>query len=130
MAGQAMSCVLLADRHHGLADGMRGLLETAFEVVVMVADRTSFIESARRLQPTLAVVDLSLAHLHGPAWLSELRAASPSLKLILLSVHDEPGVCLSLMEAGVEAFVLKRDIASELMPAVDVVMSGGRYISS
>jgi len=41
MADQAVNCVLLADRHHGLSEGVRGLFETAFDAVVMVADETS-----------------------------------------------------------------------------------------
>jgi len=38
MTNQKSSCVLLADQHHGLRDGVRGLLETEFETVFMVAD--------------------------------------------------------------------------------------------
>jgi DNA-binding NarL/FixJ family response regulator len=130
MTAQAPSCVLLADRHHGLSDGIRGLLEAAFQVVVMVADETSLIESAKRLQPALAVVDLSLAQSRGAAWLSEIRSANPNLRIILLSVHDEPSVCASAMEAGADGFVVKRDIATELLAAVDAVLGGKQYISS
>ena len=61
MPGKAFSCVLLADRHHGLAEGVRGLLETAFESVFMVADGTSLLEGVDRLEPDVAIVDLSLA---------------------------------------------------------------------
>ena len=39
MSNEVNRCVLLADRHHGLSEGVRGLLETVFEVVVMVAVR-------------------------------------------------------------------------------------------
>src|SRR5215510_11428967 len=66
-------CVLLADRHHGLSEGVRRLLETAFEVVVMVADEVSLVETARRLHPTLAVVDLSLPRCQSLGWLTDLR---------------------------------------------------------
>ena len=55
------TCVLLADRHHGLRDGVRGLLETEFETVFMVADETSLLEGAERLGPAVVVIDLSLA---------------------------------------------------------------------
>ena len=58
---KSLSCVLLADRHHGLTEGVRGLLATAFGSVVMVADEASLIEGAGRLQPDMAIVDLSLA---------------------------------------------------------------------
>lgn len=58
MSAERIKCVLLADRHHGLSEGLRSLLETIFEAVVMVADEHSLFETARRLRPTLAVVDL------------------------------------------------------------------------
>lgn len=119
-------CVVLADRHHGLSEGLRRLLETAFEAVVMVADEASLFESARRLQPMLAVVDLSLADGRGLQSLRRLRASCPGMKIIVISVHDEPSVGRAVMEAGADAFVLKRDVATELMPTVDAVLAASQ----
>ena len=124
-----INCVLLADRHHGLSEAIRGLLETTFEAVVMVADQTSLLESVKRLQPTLAVVDLSLAREENFRWLQKLRGSYPKMKLIVLSVHDEPSVLRTTMEAGADGFVVKRHIATELLPAVDAVLAGQSYIS-
>ena len=114
-----MSCVLLADRHHGLTEGVRGLLETAFGTVVMVADETSLLEGAGRLRPDVAVVDLSLAKESGLGWLRALKERCPGLKVIVLSVHDEPNVRRAALEAGADAFVLKRAIVTDLLPAID-----------
>ena len=119
MPDKPPSCVLLADRHHGLAEGVRGLLETAFGTVVMVADEASLLEAADRLQPDVAVVDLSLARDSGLGWLQALRQRCPDLKVIVLSVHDEQGVRRAAMEAGADAFVLKRAIATDLLAAVE-----------
>jgi len=52
--------VLLAVRHHGLIEGIHGLLATTFATVVMVADENSLVESAERMRPALVVADLSL----------------------------------------------------------------------
>ncbi len=73
MPEKPLSCVLLADRHHGLAEGVRGLLQTAFGTVVMVADEASLLDGADRLQPDVAVVDLSLARESGLGWLRAVR---------------------------------------------------------
>jgi len=126
MSVENVKCVLLADRHHGLTEGVRGLLETVFEAVVMVADENSLFESAGRLRPTLAVVDLSLAHGDSLRWLPRLRARCPGLKILVLSVHDEPSVRRAALEAGADGFVLKRAIATELLTAVDTALAGGR----
>ena len=116
-----LSCVLLADRHHGLTEGVRGLLETTFGTVVMVADEASLIEGAARLQPDVAIVDLSLAQGSGLGWLSAIRQRCPDLKVIVLSVHDEQTVRRAAMNAGADAVVLKREIATELLRAVECV---------
>ena len=120
---------MLADRHHGLTEGIRGLLETMFDAVVMVADEASLQETAARLQPCLAVVDLALSRDGGLALVRRLRARSPRLKLVLLSHHDEASACLTTLEAGADAFVLKRAIATDLLPAIDAVQAGGSFTS-
>lgn len=97
------------------------MLETAFGSVVMVADEASLLEGAGRLLPDVAVVDLSLAKESGLGWLRALRQRCPDLKVIVLSVHDEQSVRRAAMEAGAHAFVLKRAIATDLLPAVDRV---------
>ena len=118
MCDEPLSCVLLADRHHGLTEGVRGLLETAFGTVVMVADEASLLEGASRLRPDVAVVDMSLAQDGGLGWLRAVHRRCPALKVIVLSVHDEQTVRDAAIEAGADAFVLKRAIVTDLLPAV------------
>ena len=124
MSEKPVSCVLLADRHHGLTEGVRGLLETAFETVVMVADEVSLIDGVGRLRPDVAIVDLSLARGSGLNWLRSIRNRCPELKVIVLSVHDEESVRRTAMAAGADAFVLKRAIATDLLPAIEHVRGG------
>jgi len=119
------SCVLLADRHHGLTEGVRGLLETTFGTVVMVADEASLLEGAERIRPDVAIVDISLAKDSGLGWLRALRGRCPEVKVIVLSVHDEQCVRRAAMEAGADSFVLKRAIATDLLDAVERVRGGG-----
>jgi DNA-binding NarL/FixJ family response regulator len=119
------SCVLLADRHHGLTEGVRGLLETAFKTVVMVADEASLLEGADRIRPDVAIVDISLAQDSGLGWLRALRQRCPEVKVIVLSVHDEQCVRRAAMDAGADSFVLKRAIATDLLDAVESVRAGG-----
>jgi DNA-binding NarL/FixJ family response regulator len=125
MNSKPISCVLLADRHHGITEGIRSLLETTFDAVVMVADETSLLESASRLKPTVEIVDLSLARSDSLHWLPLLRARSPSSKIIVISVHDEPSVRRAVLELGGDAFVLKRRLATDLLPAIDAALAGG-----
>jgi DNA-binding NarL/FixJ family response regulator len=116
-----LSCVLLADRHHELTEGVRGLLETMFGTVVMVAEEASLLDGADRIQPDVAVVDLSIGRTTGLGWLPALRQRCPHLKVIVLSAHDEQSVRRAAMDAGADAFVLKRAIATDLLNAVDAL---------
>ena len=100
-------------------EGVRGLLETAFGTVVMVADTESLQDVAFQLQPDVAVVDVSLARDGGLDWLREVRGRCPGLKVIALSVHDEDSVRRAALQAGADELVLKRSIATDLLPAVE-----------
>ena len=129
MREENIRCVLLADRHHGLIEGIRGLLETTFEAVVMVADEVSLLESASRLSVALAVVDLSLTRGDGIGMIHRFRARFSQTKMIVISAFDEPSVSKAALEAGTNGFVLKRAIATDLLPAVDAVLAGRCYVS-
>lgn len=118
-----VTCVLLADRNHALTEGVRGMLESKFETVVMVADETSLLQAALRLQPDLTVVDLSLSRQSNLEWLRALRRQCPALKVVVVSVHDESSVRRSAMAAGADRFVLKREIATALLPTIEHVLA-------
>ncbi len=124
MGGPIAKCVLLADRHHGLSEGISALLHTEFEVVVMVTDEASLMASAARLHPALAVVDLSLDRGGGLGWLPRLRETCPEVKVIVISVHDEPAALRAARAAGANGFVLKRAIGTDLLPAAEAVLAG------
>jgi two-component system NarL family response regulator len=125
-ATETVSCVLLADRHYDLTEAVRGLLETMFDSVVMVADEASLLDSAGRLRPEMAIVDLSLAHDRSLGWLRALRQRCPELTVIVLSVHDEPSVRRLAKEAGADGFVLKHSIVTDLLPSIEDARRRGR----
>jgi DNA-binding NarL/FixJ family response regulator len=124
-----MRCVLLAGANHGLSEGVRSLLATAFEAVIMVADEVSLFESASRLQSDLAVVDLSLSRGNALELVRRLRKCFPAMKMVIVSAHDQPTVSRSVLEAGADGFVVKRNIATDLLAATDAVLAGEQYVS-
>jgi DNA-binding NarL/FixJ family response regulator len=111
-------------------EGVRGLLETAFGTVVMVADKESLQDVAFRLRPDVAVVDVSLAREGGLDWLRTVLDLCPGLKVIALSVHDEESVRRAALQAGADEFVVKRAIATDLLPAVERVRAQKQVVSS
>lgn len=129
MPDRTLSCVLLADRHHGLTEGLRGLLEGEFDTVVMVADEKSLLEGAERIRPDVAVVDLSLSRDGSLGWLTALRQNCPDSALIVLSVHDEEEAKEAAMDAGADAVILKRAIAADLPAAIGRVIEARRALA-
>jgi DNA-binding NarL/FixJ family response regulator len=127
--GTGTQCVLVADPHHAVSEGVRTLLATTFPAVVMVADEVSLFESAGRLQSDLAVIDLALARGNAIDLVRRLRTRFPDMKMIIVSVHDRSSVSNSVLEAGADGFVAKRAIATDLLPAADAVLAGHRYVS-
>jgi DNA-binding NarL/FixJ family response regulator len=123
MTGTASS-VLVAESHHGLAEGLRGLLETVFDCVVIVADERSLTESAGRIVPALVIVDLPLGRGDIGGLIGRLRARCPGLPVLVLSTHEESSVAESTVRFGADGFLVKRNIASGLLPMVDALLRG------
>jgi DNA-binding NarL/FixJ family response regulator len=121
--------VLLADSHLGMLGGVHGLLDALFETVVMVADERSLMEATATFKPDLVVVDLSLPSSGEVNIARRLMSQHPDLRLVVLSVHDDPTVAIVVLKAGAVGFVLKRSAATDLAPAVNEVLRGGVFVS-
>lgn len=121
--------VLLADTHLPMLQGVRSLLESLFSAVVMVADEGSLLETIERLDPDLVIVDLSMPVKDGTNVARQLMQRFPGLRLIALSVHDEPSVASQIRSAGIAGFVLKRTAGADLIPAIEAVLGGGSFVS-
>jgi DNA-binding NarL/FixJ family response regulator len=120
--------VLLADGHLGMLGGVHGLLDALFETVLMVADERSLMDAITTFKPELVVVDLSLPRTGEANVARSLMERDSRLRVIVLSVHDDPTVVGQLLNAGVAGFVLKRAAATDLVAAIDKVLRGGTYI--
>jgi DNA-binding NarL/FixJ family response regulator len=120
--------VVLADSHLGMLGGVHGLLEAMFETVLMVADERSLLDALTTFKPDLVVVDLSLPRKGEADVARSLMKRDPGLRVIVLSVHDEPAVAGQLLSAGIAGFVLKRAAATDLVPAIEEVLRGGTFV--
>jgi DNA-binding NarL/FixJ family response regulator len=96
----------------------------------MVATEASLLEGVGRLNPAVVMVDLSLSAGDLSGLMRRIGARAAGVKVLLLSVHDERTVAESALAAGAHAVVLKRCIATDLMPAVQAVLAGQSYLSS
>src|SRR3982751_2451352 len=109
--------ILIADHHVLVAEGIQRLLESEFEVVGSVADGRSLVTAANKLEPDIAVVDISLPLLNGLEASRQIKKANPDIKIIILTMHSEPDFVTEAFRVGVVGYVLKQSVASELVQA-------------
>jgi DNA-binding NarL/FixJ family response regulator len=109
--------------------GVRLLLKDRFEVSVRVADHHSLRDMVKSSQFDLVIADLSIPISSGENVARLLKRLSPELRVIILSVHDEPAVVHECLAAGAQGFVLKRAAVNDLIPAVEAVLRGDTYVS-
>ncbi len=121
--------ILIADAHLTMMAGVRLLLKDRFEVSVMVADDNSLRDAVSSSPFDLVIADLSIPMPSGENIAGLLRTLSPELRVIILSVHDEPVAVQECLAAGAKGFVLKRTAVDDLIPAVEAVLSGETYVS-
>lgn len=129
MSRSEIRCVILADSHHAMSEGIRGLVASVFNAVVMVADEVSLLEGASRLESELAIVDTALSRGNILTLIRRLRSGFPEMKLLVLGISDQPVLVRRILDAGAGGFVLKRMVATDLLPAIDAVLAGQSYVS-
>ncbi len=123
------TCVILAEGHPNMLEGIRGLLDAEFDSVVMVADRRSLMSAVKRVSPDLVVVDLSLPEADGVNIARLLKDENPDLRIIILSLYEDAEAVRAVMDAGAAGFVLKRAAGQDLPPAVTAAIEGRMYVS-
>lgn len=122
--------VILADDHVLVRQGLRSLLEREkFQVVAEASDGQELIQLAEKLEPDVAVVDISMPTLNGIDAARELGRACPKTKVILLTQHEEEQYIHEALRASVKGYVLKSQVASDLLHALQQVSKGGIYLS-
>ena len=81
--------ILVADDHRIVAEGLRSLLEPAFELVEIVEDGRQLVDAAKRLAPDVIVADITMPQLNGLDAVEELRQAGCQAKIIYLTMHPD-----------------------------------------
>ena len=121
--------VILADDHSLLLDAFEKLLEPHCDVVGKVADGRALLAAASELEPDVVVVDITMPQLDGLDAGRHLRRTQPDVKLIFLTVHEDPDLAEECMRMGASGYLLKGSAASELFEAIRCAMDGQTYVT-
>ena len=121
--------VVLADDHTLVRQGLKALLEReGFQVAGEASDGQEVVRLVASVRPEIAILDISMPILNGIDAARELQKSSP-VKTILLTRHDEDQYVTEALRAGVRGYVLKSQVATDLVHAIYEVCRGGIYLS-
>ena len=121
--------VMLADDHTILLEAFRKLLETDFEVVGTVSDGRALLEIAPSLKPDVVVIDVGMPLLNGLEAGRRLKEQMPAVKIIFLTMNEDPDLAVEAMHSGAAGYLLKSSAASELIRAIRMSLKGKSYIT-
>lgn len=122
--------ILLADDHAVLRAGLRMLLNAQpdIEVIGEAVDGAQAVEQARRLQPDIVLMDITMPGMDGLAATKDIRKCCPGVKVLALTMHDDPEYLRQMLRAGASGYVVKKAADVELTTAIRAVHRGEVFL--
>jgi len=121
--------VLLADDHALVVGAFEKLLAGVCEVVGQVSDGRALLAAAESLKPDIIVLDISMPLLNGLDAGRQIKQKQRDVKLVFVTMNEEPELAADAFKAGASGYLLKRSAASELATAIREVMQGRSYVT-
>jgi DNA-binding NarL/FixJ family response regulator len=124
--------VLLADDHALVRQGFRRILEDETDIVVAgeAGGGAEAIELTQQLEPDIVVLDLGMPEINGLHAAIEIRRRRPRQPILMLSMHADPQYVRNAFDAGVNGYILKNAMETDLIAAVRAVAAGERFVSA
>lgn len=123
--------IIIADDHRVFAEGLHALLDTQphFEVVGMYASGLGVLEHLKNNPADVLFSDISMPEINGLELCESIKRKYPSLKVIALTMHDDPVLAKRMLRKGADGFLLKNTSKQELLEAIEQVLKGQTYVS-
>jgi DNA-binding NarL/FixJ family response regulator len=121
--------VAIVDDHTLFAEACRKLLEPDSDVVGTYSDPRAFLLDVLQVKPDVAVLDVSMPSLNGLDTARELLRLDPKIRVIMLTMQEDPEVAAEAFRAGAAGYLLKRSAGSELTLALREVMNQRYYVT-
>jgi DNA-binding NarL/FixJ family response regulator len=123
--------IVIVDDHPLFRKGLEQLIHSdgTFAVCGEADDAAGAMDVIRKLNPDLAIVDLSLPSANGIELIKNIRAEFPKLPILVLSMHDESLYALRALRAGAEGYVMKHEAMANVIQAIHEVFNGRPYLS-
>jgi DNA-binding NarL/FixJ family response regulator len=121
--------VLLAEDHPLTLEGIRAVLDPHHQIVGTVTDGRALVDAALRLKPDLVVLDITMPLLNGIDAAIQIKTALPAMKLLFVTMHDNPAYLEAALNAGGTGYVLKSAAREELLLGIESVLNDRIYVT-
>lgn len=124
--------ILVADDHELMRRGVRSLLEAepGWKVIAEASNGQELLKKAQETRPDVVVLDIGMPVLNGLEASRRLKKTLPSVKILILSMHDSEQVARSVLESGARGYVTKADTARDLVLAVEALCRNKTFFTS
>lgn len=122
--------VMIADDHVLMREGIRQLLEFdgSIEVIAEANDGVECLEKLKTVKPDVLLLDINMPNKNGIEVLEEIHKRNLSVKILILTVHNEIEYLIKAVDIGVDGYLLKDSESTELKKAITIVLNGESYI--
>src|SRR5213082_407554 len=123
--------IVIVDDHPLFRKGLEQLIhsEDGFAVCGEANNAPEAMDVIRKLNPDLAIVDLSLPGANGIELIKNIRAEFPRLPILVLSMHDESLYAVRALRAGADGYVMKHEAMANVIQAIREILNGRPYLS-
>ncbi len=124
--------ILVADDHEVVRKGLIAILKqkSEWQVCGEACNGREAVEQAAQLMPDVVVMDISMPGLNGLEATDQIVRANPSIKVLVLTLHDSDDLIRDVLNAGARGFLLKSDSVCELEAAIEALLRNKTYFTS
>lgn len=118
--------VIIVDDHQLILDGLRNIFADipATNIIAEAHNGEQALKLIDSLQPDLVMMDVDMPVMNGLEACLQLRKSNPRVKVIILTMHDEPSLIRRIMEIGADAYLIKNSDQEKLRSAIEKVIAG------
>src|SRR6476659_3194611 len=121
--------VILADDHTLILEAFEKLLAPECDIVACVTDGRALVEAVKVHRPDIVVLDLGMPLLNGLDAARKIKQNDKSVRLVFVTMNEDPDIAAEAFRAGGSAYLLKRSAGSELLTAIREAMRHRSYVT-
>lgn len=120
--------MVIADDHALFADALGQVLAAEYDIVGTLRDGGALLDAVRRLRPAIVILDLNMPPFTGAEMIAHLLQIDPHLRIVIVTMNEDPVLAGALLRLGAAAYVLKNCGVEELRHAVRAAQKQKNYV--